>query len=252
VALQVTLQVGPLVEAPLADGALVRTLLQMGDLVDGQGAGLAETLAAIAALEGLVLGVNVPVIPQMILPPEGLAANVAGIGPLVRVGSLVDEQIVGLGELPVAVLADELLLWATAAGGSTTGGSTSGTTDSTQFQCGHGSKMTTNNCGMQSMESSGIGAYMVGMWVRVVRMSMVVMVMRSVQLLLLPDAQKVVRDIAAAAVAAAALLLLLLLLLLLQDCWSHPAVASCSRPACSVQLLLLPLSRVECCLLYVS
>jgi len=93
----------------------------MGNLVDGQGAGLAEAFAAIAALEGLVLGVDVAMIPQVILSPEGLAANVAGVGPLIRVGPLVDEEVVGLGELPVAVLADELLLWATAAGGSTTG-----------------------------------------------------------------------------------------------------------------------------------
>ena len=46
----------------------------------------------------------------MILPPESLAANVARVRPLVRVRSLVDQQIVRLGELPVAELADELFL----------------------------------------------------------------------------------------------------------------------------------------------
>ena len=51
-----------------------------------------------------------PVISEMILPTESLAANVAGVGPLVRVRSLVDEEVVALGELAVTELADELLL----------------------------------------------------------------------------------------------------------------------------------------------
>lgn len=51
-----------------------------------------------------------PVIPEVILSPERLAANITGIRPLVRVGPLVDEQIVRLGELSVAELADELFL----------------------------------------------------------------------------------------------------------------------------------------------
>ena len=46
----------------------------------------------------------------MVLATEGLAADVAGIGPFVGVGAFVDEEIVGLGELAIAVLADELLL----------------------------------------------------------------------------------------------------------------------------------------------
>ena len=110
VALHVRLQVGALVEAPVADGALVRRLLQVGHLVHGQGARLAEALAAVGALEGLLLRVDVAVVPQVVLPPERLAADVARVGTLVGVRALVDQQVVGLGELPVAVLADELLL----------------------------------------------------------------------------------------------------------------------------------------------
>ena len=49
-------------------------------------------------------------IPEVVLPPEGLAADVARVGPLVRVRPLVYEQVVALGELAVAELADELLL----------------------------------------------------------------------------------------------------------------------------------------------
>ena len=54
----------------------------------------------------------------MILTTEGLAANVARVRPFVGVGPLVDEQIVGFGELAVAELADELLLGAGSAAGS--------------------------------------------------------------------------------------------------------------------------------------
>lgn len=36
-------------------------------------------------------------------------ANVTGVRPLVRVGPLVDEQVVGLGEVPAAELANKFL-----------------------------------------------------------------------------------------------------------------------------------------------
>jgi hypothetical protein len=109
---QMGLQVGALVEAALAYGTSVRALLHVEDLVDGQGAGLAEALPAVVTLEGLLLGVNVSVVPQVVLSPKGLATNVTGIRSLISVGSLMDEQVVGLSELPVAELADEAFLWA--------------------------------------------------------------------------------------------------------------------------------------------
>lgn len=49
-------------------------------------------------------------IAEVILTTESLAANVARVGPLIRVCPLVDEEIVGFGELTVAELADKLLL----------------------------------------------------------------------------------------------------------------------------------------------
>jgi hypothetical protein len=55
----------------------------------------------------------------MILTTEGLAANVARVWPFVGVSPLVDEQIVGFGELAIAELADELLLGSRCAAGST-------------------------------------------------------------------------------------------------------------------------------------
>lgn len=110
-------QVGALIEATLADGALVWRLLQMGDLVHGERARLAETLAAVAALERLLLGVYVTVVAQMILSPECLAADVARVRPLIGVCAFVYEQVVRLGEVAVAVLADELLLGADAGTG---------------------------------------------------------------------------------------------------------------------------------------
>ena len=77
----------------------------MENFVDGERAGLAETLSAVGALERLLLGVNVAVVPEVVLPPERLAADVAGVGPLVRVGPLVDQQVVGLGEVALTILA---------------------------------------------------------------------------------------------------------------------------------------------------
>jgi len=62
-----------------------------------------------------------PVVAEVILTAEGLSANVARVGPFVGVGPLVDEQIVGLGELAVAELADELLLGTGSAAGSDPG-----------------------------------------------------------------------------------------------------------------------------------
>ena len=107
---QVGLQVGPLVEASLADGTSVRTFLHVEDLVDGQGSRLAEAFPTVVALEGLLLGVDVPVVTQVVLPPKGLATHITGKWPLIRMGPLMDEQVVGLSELPVAELANEPFL----------------------------------------------------------------------------------------------------------------------------------------------
>ena len=47
---------------------------------------------------------------EMVLPTEGLVADVAGEGTLVCVSPLVDQQVVRLGKLSLAELADKLLL----------------------------------------------------------------------------------------------------------------------------------------------
>ena len=96
-------------EGKFADGTLVTVCLTMQDLVHSQRTTLTEALVAFPALVGLVLGVDVLVVPQVVLSPEGFTADVAGERPLVRVGPLVDHHVVGLGELPVTKLADEPL-----------------------------------------------------------------------------------------------------------------------------------------------
>lgn len=56
----------------------------------------------------------------MVLSSESLVANITGIGPLVCVGPLVDEEVVGLGEMPAAELANKFLFslgWEPAPGG---------------------------------------------------------------------------------------------------------------------------------------
>ena len=52
---EVGLQIGPLVEGPAAGGTLVWRVVHVEDAVDGEGARLAEALAAFSALEGLLL-----------------------------------------------------------------------------------------------------------------------------------------------------------------------------------------------------
>ena len=85
-------------------------LLRARRTVHGQRARLAEALVADVALERFLLHVDVLVVPEVVLPPEGLAADVTREGPLVRVRPLVDQQVVALAELALAVLADVALL----------------------------------------------------------------------------------------------------------------------------------------------
>lgn len=56
-----------------------------------------------------LLHVTSPVVSEVVLPSERLVANVTRVRPLVRVGSLVDEEVVGLCEMPAAELANKFL-----------------------------------------------------------------------------------------------------------------------------------------------
>lgn len=51
---------------------------------------------------------GVPVLLEIVLPLEGLSADLAGEGHVVLMAALVDHEVVGLREAPLAVLADEL------------------------------------------------------------------------------------------------------------------------------------------------
>ena len=73
-------------------------------------AGLAEPLATAGTVEGPGLGVRVLVVTEVVLTSERLATDITGERSLVRVRPLVDHEVIGLGELAVAVLADEPLL----------------------------------------------------------------------------------------------------------------------------------------------
>jgi len=106
---QVGLQVGSLIETSLADGALVRRLLHVENLVNCQSPRLTKTFPAVRTLERLFFRVNVAMVSQVILAPEGFAADIAGVGPLVSVSSLVDQQVVRLGELSVTELAESII-----------------------------------------------------------------------------------------------------------------------------------------------
>lgn len=73
---QMCLQVGSLVKAALADGALVGRLLHVQDLVNSQGPGLAESFATLSTHKWLLFRVDVSVISEMILSPKRLTTDV--------------------------------------------------------------------------------------------------------------------------------------------------------------------------------
>ena len=77
------------------------------DLVHLKSPGLAEALAAHLALERFFFGMDESVVPEVVLPPEHVATDITAVRPLVRVGSDMDQQVVGLGELPVAEPTEE-------------------------------------------------------------------------------------------------------------------------------------------------
>ena len=107
---KVGLEIGALVELSLADRTLMRRLLHVKDLVDGQCSRLAESLATLGANERFLLGVDVAMVSQVILASEGLPTDVTRVRSLVCVCPFMNEQVVGLGELSVAEFTFEFLL----------------------------------------------------------------------------------------------------------------------------------------------
>lgn len=57
---KMSLEVAPLIEAPGADGALVRRFLHVQNLVDSQRPALTESLAALGTLERFLFTVDIP------------------------------------------------------------------------------------------------------------------------------------------------------------------------------------------------
>lgn len=74
--LHVRLKISSLVECAIAYGALVRCFFEMRHFVDSKRARLTKAFATIIALEGLLFGVNVSMITQVILSTKGLSANI--------------------------------------------------------------------------------------------------------------------------------------------------------------------------------
>ncbi len=106
----VGLDSAPLFKHLAADGAGDDNIGRVENAVDIETSRLAEALSTVLALEGLLFGVDISVVPQVVLPSKGLATHITGKGSLIGVSPLMDEQVVGLGELPVAKLADKPLL----------------------------------------------------------------------------------------------------------------------------------------------
>jgi len=80
------------------------------DSMDCQCSTLAEAFSAFRALERFFLGVDVPMISKMILPPECLVTNVTCVWSFISMSSLVYQKVVRFGKPSLTELADELLL----------------------------------------------------------------------------------------------------------------------------------------------
>ena len=109
---KMSFEIWSLIEASLAHLALVRRLLHVKDLMNGQCSRLTESLPTFCADERLLLGVNVSMISQVVLPPECFAANIAWVGSFICVSAFMDEKIVRFRKLSVAKFANELFLGA--------------------------------------------------------------------------------------------------------------------------------------------
>lgn len=78
--------------------------------MDRQGPTLAKSFSTFATLEWFFLAVDIPVVSEMILSSKGFTADVTRVRPLVRMGSLVNQQIIRFGELSITKFTDELFL----------------------------------------------------------------------------------------------------------------------------------------------
>lgn len=52
---------------------------------------------------------SLPVVSQVVLPPEGLMTDFTSVRPLICVRALMDQQVVGLGEVAATEFAHKLL-----------------------------------------------------------------------------------------------------------------------------------------------
>lgn len=95
--------------------------MEMRGTMDLESPCLAESLAAHFTLEWLLLRVDESVISEVVLSPECLLTDFTRVRPLVRMSSFVNQQIVRLGEMSLAELADELLLGSIGSGVSSFG-----------------------------------------------------------------------------------------------------------------------------------
>ena len=94
----------------LTDGAAMGRVLHVKDFVHRERSRLAKSLATFTAFKRFFFGVDVSVVSQVVLTTERLSADITVEWPFVGVGALVNEQVVRLGELAVAILANKSLL----------------------------------------------------------------------------------------------------------------------------------------------
>lgn len=80
----------------------------MGGLMNGQCTRLAKTFTTIAALKWFVFGMNVFVVPEMVLPSKCFSTNITWKWSFVGVSTFMDLQIIAFGKIAFAILANKL------------------------------------------------------------------------------------------------------------------------------------------------
>ena len=88
--------------------------------MDGQSSGLTKSFATFKTFERFVFGMDVFMIPQVILSSERFATDITVKGSLIGVCPFVDQKVVRFGKFSLAKLTDVTFLWLGRGDGSPT------------------------------------------------------------------------------------------------------------------------------------
>lgn len=107
---QVGFQVAPLVKGSAAGGALVWRLLKVQGLMDCEGSSLTESFTTLRTFKWFFFRMDIFVVTEMILSPEGLVTDVTAVWTLIGMGPFVDEEVIRFREVTTTETANKFFL----------------------------------------------------------------------------------------------------------------------------------------------